>query len=87
MTSVRRFGRIRRGWLAACSAAFVSLPIAVADNAAPAAKDDVDQDLLEFLGSVDAQDDDSSWFDFLRSADFEKMSKRKTKPTAPLEKK
>ena len=51
------------------------------------AADDVDQDLLEFLGSVDTQTDDSSWFDFLRSTDIGKLAKEKSPPAAPQEKK
>ena len=33
--------------------------------------------MLEFLGSVDTQVDDASWFDFLRSNDIGKLAKRK----------
>ena len=56
--------------------------------AAPsAAADEVDQDLLEFLGSVDTQTDDSSWFEFLRSTDIGKLAAKKPRPALPREKK
>lgn len=63
----------------------VTARVAAADQAASG--DDVDQDLLEFLGSVDTQTDDSSWFDFLRATDIGKLAKEKSAPAAPQEKK
>ena len=55
-------------------------------NTVPAAED-VDQDLLEFLGSEDPQTDDSSWFDFLRSTDIGKLAKAKPRAATPQENK
>lgn len=88
-----------QAWALAIGAAALSLPAAAADRpaaekpvankmiAADSSADDVDQDLLEFLGSVDTQTDDSSWFDFLRSTDIGKLAKEKAPPAAPQEKK
>ena len=69
----------------ACGAALITLPVLAADKPAPAGADEVDQDLLEFLGSVDTQTDDGSWFDFLRSTDIGKLAKEKIKPAVPQE--
>ena len=76
---------MRKRWLVTCAAALMALPAMAADK--PASADDVDQDLLEFLGSVDTQTDDGSWFDFLRSTDIGKLATEKIKLTAPQEKK
>jgi hypothetical protein len=76
-------------WLAACAAALLTQPVVAADKVPPprAVAEDVDQDLLEFLGSVDAQTDDKSWFEFLRSTDIGRLAKGKPRPAAPQEKK
>jgi hypothetical protein len=78
-------------WLAACSVALLTPPAIAADKPPPPktvpAAEDVNQDLLEFLGSADTQTDESSWFDFLRATDIGKLAKAKPKPAAPQEKK
>lgn len=45
---------------------------------APAtAQADEELDLLEFLGTIDAENDDKDWLDFLRSTDIGKVAKPK----------
>lgn len=73
---------------AALGTAVQPQPLRASEHAPAAAPaEDVDQDLLEFLGSVDSQTDDSSWFEFLRTTDIGKLAKEKSKPAAPKEKK
>jgi hypothetical protein len=47
----------------------------------PAAPADDDLDMLEFLGSIDDQNEDQDWLDFLRSTDIDRVAK--AKPPAP----
>ncbi len=43
----------------------------------------LDEDLLEFLGTIDAEDDDEDWIDYLTQTDIEKVAARKRpKPAA-----
>lgn len=86
MSGARRHsGSVTRS-LALASAALLVMPALAADQAMAPGNDAVDQDLLEFLGSVDTQSDDSSWFDFLRETDIGKLVKAKPKPSKPQEK-
>ena len=73
----------RRRILAACGAILLVFPIYAADSAVPPKKDEVDQDMLEFLGSVGPRADSSAWFDFLRSTDIHNEAKRPAKPGVP----
>jgi hypothetical protein len=62
-------------------------PLALADDAKPVAKTaavpEVDDDLLEFLGSVDSDSEDQDWIDYLSQTDIAKVAKeKKTAPAA-----
>jgi hypothetical protein len=49
---------------------------------APAAPDDaaVDDDLIEFLGSIGDTAEEGDWLDFLSNTDIDKVAKRGAKP-------
>jgi hypothetical protein len=51
----------------------------------PAAAQPSDEELewLEFLGSIDAESDDSDWLDFLRVTDIGKVAKHKPVANRP----
>lgn len=49
--------------------------------AAPPADDDLD--LLEFLGSIDATNEDQDWLEFLRNTDISKVVRVKTPAKSP----
>jgi hypothetical protein len=77
------------GWLplAAQSAEAPEKPAATQKPAAapakPAADEALDEDLLEFLGTIDAEDEDEDWIDYLTQTDIEKVAARKRpKPAA-----
>ena len=76
-------------WQAARMVAMLTALLAVAmangeeANKQPPAKEVVDQDLLEFLGSVDPHADSGAWFDFLRKNEVPKPQKRPTATTVP----
>lgn len=51
--------------------------------AKPAADEALDEDLLEFLGTIDAEGEDEDWIDYLTQTDIEKVAARKRpKPAA-----
>lgn len=50
-------------------------------QATPPADDDVD--LLEFLGSIDATNEDQDWLEFLRNTDIGRVARVKTPAKAP----
>jgi hypothetical protein len=50
-----------------------------------AAKDDADDEFLEFLGSVDADATDDDWLDYLAQTDIRKVAKSKKKAQATAE--
>jgi hypothetical protein len=52
-------------------------PAETAKPAAPAPE--VDDELLEFLGSVDADSEDEDWLDYLSQTDIAKVAKDKKK--------
>jgi hypothetical protein len=62
-------------------------PLAPADEAKPAAKaatvPEADDELLEFLGSVDSDTGEQDWIDYLAQTDIAKVAK-KDKKTAPV---
>jgi hypothetical protein len=76
-------------WLAV--AAFGLLPLAVPAAEPPAkspppaktAAEDtsLDEDLLEFLGTIDSEDED--WIDYLTQTDIDKVAARKRPPVNP----
>jgi hypothetical protein len=41
----------------------------------------LDEDLLEFLGTIDSEDED--WIDYLTQTDIEKVAARKRPPATP----
>ncbi len=49
--------------------------------ATPPADDDLD--LLEFLGSIDATNEDQDWLEFLRNTDIGRVARVKTPAKAP----
>lgn len=76
-------GRARAILLATLLLAFPMATIALAaepvkktPTAVPPQVDE-ELDLLEFLGSIDAENDDKDWLDFLRSTDIRKVAKAK----------
>ncbi len=50
-------------------------------KATPPADDDLD--LLEFLGSIDAANEDQDWLEFLKHTDVGKVARAKTPVTPP----
>ena len=51
--------------------------------AKPAADAAPDEDLLEFLGTIDSEDEEDDWIDYLAQTDIEKVAARKrAKPVA-----
>jgi hypothetical protein len=58
-----------------------------AAKSAPAAttEDEVDEDFLEFLGSLDADDADEEWMDYLARTDIVKVAKAKKQTPAATE--
>jgi hypothetical protein len=51
--------------------------------AKPPADEALDEDLLEFLGTIDSEDEDDDWIDYLTQTDIEKVAARKRpKPAA-----
>jgi hypothetical protein len=50
-----------------------------AETAKPAPPPEVDEELLEFLGSVDADSEDEDWLDYLSQTDIAKVAKDKKK--------
>ncbi len=44
---------------------------------------DDELDLLEFLGTIDAENDDTDWLEFLRSTDIGKVAKAKPTTSRP----
>jgi hypothetical protein len=79
---------------AALSLVAVPAPVALAADAVgapgkpatkvapPAAPDDaaVDDDLIEFLGSIGDTAEEGDWLDFLSNTDIDKVAKRGAKP-------
>jgi len=65
--------------VAALTAMFVISPVGHADAAKsppPKAQPaDADDELLEFLGTVGAEDDNEDWLDYLSSTDIAKVAK------------
>ena len=83
MSRARRHRSGVRHWIIGLSATLLALPGFAAEKPPVIAAEQVDQDLLEFLGSVDTQVDENDWFEFLRSTDIGKLAKAKSKPTPP----
>jgi hypothetical protein len=54
-----------------------------AEPAKPAAEEVIDEDLLEFLGTIDSEDEAEDWIDYLSQTDIEKVAARKRAKTAP----
>lgn len=68
-----------------CAAPAQQLRAAEPPGAKPAgtAPADDDLDLLEFLGSIDATNEDQDWLEFLRNTDIGKVARLKTPAKAP----
>lgn len=52
-------------------------------TAKPEAEEPIDEDLLEFLGTIDSEDEDGDWIDYLTQTDIEKVAARKRAKPAP----
>jgi hypothetical protein len=50
-------------------------------QSAPPADDDLD--LLEFLGSIDATNEDKDWLEFLKNTDIGKVARAKARANPP----
>ena len=70
------------------------LPVAHAEDAKPAAAKpasaattplDADDEFLEFLGSIDTDEADEDWMDYLAQTDIAKVAKAKKKTPAATE--
>jgi hypothetical protein len=80
-----------KAWRALAVAALGLLPLAAPaaetpSKATPPAKTapedtSLDEDLLEFLGTIDSEDED--WIDYLTQTDIEKVAARKRAPVSP----
>jgi hypothetical protein len=73
------------GAVVAAALAAVAAPAHAADKvAAPDAATAPDDQLLEFLGSVESTDEESGdWLDFLSRTDIDQVAKRAPKPASP----
>jgi hypothetical protein len=73
------------GAVVAATLATVGAPASAADKAAaPEATSAPDDQLLEFLGSVEYTDEESGdWLDFLSRTDIDQVAKRAPKPASP----
>ena len=74
-------------WLAVAALGLLPLAAPAADppKSPPAktAPEDpaLDEDLLEFLGTIDSEDED--WIDYLTQTDIDKVAARKRPPVSP----
>ncbi len=73
------------GAVVAAALATVSSPAFATEKAsAPEAAAAPDDQLLEFLGSVESTDEESGdWLDFLSRTDIDQVAKRAPKPASP----
>jgi hypothetical protein len=51
--------------------------------AKPDADEAIDDDMLEFLGTIDSEDEDDDWIEYLTQTDIEKVAARKRAKPAP----